>query len=155
MSKTKKIIFWLAGIIIVLVLAVISSTIYYIYTKTWVEPPEIFGEEGVILLTEKTEYESGEEVKVTIKNNTCDDYNYPQSDEVRNNCICPEGKIKGQCMGGAYCTTNSQIPCDSVDDCPQGEFCTSDDGKIWRCTGLSCGCYYNDPKNPYLMICVD
>jgi hypothetical protein len=85
----------------------------------------------------------------------CDDYSYPQTNEIRDNCVCPEGKIKGDCLSGSYCATNSQIPCDSIEDCPEGESCTSADGETWTCTGMSCGCYHSDPENPDIILCAD
>jgi len=86
----------------------------------------------------------------------CDDYSYPQTQEQAENCLCPEGKIKGTTpqRDYSYCTTNSKTPCNSHDDCTEGESCKSRDGENWECSGFKLGCYYDDPENTESEICV-
>lgn len=67
MKKEWKIFLIILGIIVILVIATLAI---YRYGKTWIdnEPINIILGD-VVLTTEKSEYNKGEEVKVTIKNN--------------------------------------------------------------------------------------
>jgi hypothetical protein len=70
------------------------------------------------------------------------------------NCRCPSGYEKFWSIGGPYCATNSQKPCSSKEDCPEGERCISSDGKKWFCSGVRTGCYFWDPER-LEMLCAD
>lgn len=79
----------------------------------------------------------------------------PMDDEERQNCTCPAGMKKFDCMFAPYCATDSGKECKSTEDCPRGESCISADGKAWSCSGIICGCWHRDPQNPTAEICAD
>lgn len=83
-------------------------------------------------------------------------YIRPMSGRAREKCTCPEGYEKFQGLMGAYCATDSQMPCSSHIDCPANERCISEDGESWFCSGRKTGCYFWDPENPEIgPLCVD
>lgn len=76
--------------------------------------------------------------------------------QARERCICPVGYKKFHGLMGAYCATDSQKPCSSHMDCPEGERCISRNGKDWFCSGRHTGCYYWNPEKPEIgPLCVD
>ena len=72
---------------------------------------------------------------------------------LKGNCVCPEGYRVFGSSRGDYCATDSQKPCTSRTDCPDGEGCVSGDGKNWSCSGELSGCFHPDPNKPELMVC--
>lgn len=93
------------------------------------------------------------EKNVITKN--CNLYEIPMTGEEIEKCTCPEGYEKGYRLMGAFCATNSQKPCSTQKDCPQGESCISHDGVNWFCTGLIQGCLFTNPEKPNEQICID
>jgi len=85
----------------------------------------------------------------------CDSYEMPMTEFEILECECPEGYNKFRRLDGAYCTTHSKKPCKAHADCPPNENCISDDGEEWFCTGRFAGCYYYDPENPDIELCMD
>jgi hypothetical protein len=73
---------------------------------------------------------------------------------VKNRCACPEGYIISGGFTGPRCVPHSQKPCRSTNDCPEGEYCISDNKIDWFCTGAIYGCHYWNPENPE-GICAD
>ena len=96
-----------------------------------------------------------DKVDETQSTQDCDSYEMPMTDAQIEGCTCPEGLTKFRRFDGAYCTTDSQTPCISHNDCSGAEQCISDDGEDWYCTGRFAGCYFYDPENPDQEICMD
>jgi len=107
-----------------------------------------FGEIYSIEFTIK-EKEIGAEAK------NCNLYGIPMTEKEMEECTCLEGYKKFYCPTDAYCATDSQKPCTAHSDCPKNERCISNDGINWNCSGLICGCYYDNPSRPDEMVCVE